>query len=147
VVDGKDTLPDRFSPRTRDVGDGVTRVLHNSCQPDNEVISAVKTMPKRNGDTGDTEILLDAPRPAPETERSRVKVVAGDPPMLRLEINLYSWERGDSEIEVVLPHGGELSDLLHWALPEQRLVICGNLRARLHEELAEVFAILQESTS
>jgi len=35
--------------------------------------------------------------------------------------------------------------LLHWALPEQRLVICGNLRARIHEELAEVFTILQES--
>ena len=34
-------------------------------------------------------------------------------PMLRLEINLYSWERGDSEIEVVLPHGGELSDAAH----------------------------------
>ena len=81
---------------------------------------------------------------AVETDRSHVKVVAGEPPMLRLEINLYSWERGDSEIEVVLPHGGELSDLLHWALPEQRLVICGNLRARIHEELAEVFDILQE---
>ncbi len=79
------------------------------------------------------------------TEVPYVKVVAGEPPMLRLEINLYSWERGDSEIEVVLPHGGELSDLLHWALPEQRLVICGNLRARIHEELAEVFNVLQES--
>ena len=76
------------------------------------------------------------------TEPSHIKVVDGDPPMLRLEINLYSWERGDSEIEVVLPHGGELSDLLHWALPEQRLVICGNLRARIHEELAEVFTVL-----
>ncbi len=52
----------------------------------------------------------------------------------------------NSEIEVVLPHGGELSDLLHWALPEQRLVICGNLRARIHDELAEVFNILQESS-
>jgi len=103
-------------------------------------------MPKRNGEAGDGEVLLEPPRPIPETERSHVKLVAGDPPMLRLEINLYSWERGDSEIEVVLPHGGELSDLLHWALPEQRLVICGNLRARIHDELAEVFNILQESS-
>ena len=106
----------------------------------------MKTMPKRNGDAGDAEVVLEPPRPAQETERSHVKLVAGDPPMLRLEINLYSWERGDSEIEVVLPHGGELSDLLHWALPEQRLVICGNLRARIHEELVEVFNVLQEST-
>jgi Polyphosphate kinase C-terminal domain 2 len=30
----------------------------------------------------------------PEVERSHVKLVDGDPPMLRLEINLYSWERG-----------------------------------------------------
>ena len=44
----------------------------------------------------------------------------------------------------MLPHGGELSDLLHWALPEQRLVICGNLRARIQDELAEVFKVLQE---
>jgi hypothetical protein len=109
------------------------------------VVAAVKTMPKPSGDAGDTELVLEAPRPAPEPERSRVKLVAGDPPMLRLEINLYSWERGDSEIEVVLPHGGELSDLLHWALPEQRMVICGNLRARIHEELAQVFNVLQES--
>ena len=93
-------------------------------------------MPKRNGDSGDTQV---------EAPRSHVRLVAGDPPMLRLEINLYSWERGDSDIEIVLPHGGELSDLLHWALPEQRLVICGNLRARIHEELAEVFSILQKS--
>ena len=102
-------------------------------------------MPKRNGDTGDTEVVLEAPVRVPEPERSHVRLVSGDPPMLRLEINLYSWERGDSAIEIVLPHGGELSDLLHWALPEQRLVICGNLRARIHEELAEVFNILQES--
>jgi hypothetical protein len=109
------------------------------------VAAAVKTMPKRSGDAGDTEVVVDAPPTAPEAERSHVRLVAGDPPMLRLEINLYSWERGDSDIEVVLPHGGELSDLLHWALPEQRLVICGNLRARIHEELAEVFNVLQES--
>ena len=108
-------------------------------------INVVKTIPKRDGDSGDTDVVLDAP----ETpgERSHVRLVVGDPPMLRLEINLYSWERGDSDIEVVLPHGGELSDLLHWALPEQRLVICGNLRARIHEELAEVFNILQESAT
>jgi len=81
---------------------------------------------------------------AADTERSHVTLVAGDPPMLRLEINLYSWERGDSDIEVVLPQRGELSDLLHWALPEQRMVICGNLRARIHEELAEAFDLLQE---
>lgn len=102
-------------------------------------------MAKRSGDAGNVEVVLDARRPAPEPERTHVRLVAGDPPMLRLEINLYSWERGDSEIEVVLPHGGELSDLLQWALPEQRLVICGNLRARIHEELAEVFNLLQES--
>ena len=102
-------------------------------------------MPKRKGDSDDPEVGVEPPRPAPETERSHVRLVAGDPPMLRLEINLYSWERGDSDIEVVLPHGGELSDLLHWALPEQRLVICGNLRARIHEELAEVFNVLQQS--
>lgn len=105
----------------------------------------MKTRPKVNGDAGPTEVVLEAPPPAPEAERSHVRLVAGDPPMLRLEINLYSWERGDSDIDVVLPHGGELSDLLHWALPEQRLVICGNLRARIHEELAEVFNILQKS--
>jgi hypothetical protein len=64
--------------------------------------------------------------------------------MRPLEINLYSWEQGDSEIEVFLPHGSELSDLLQWALPEQRLVICGNLRGRIQEELAEVFRILQQ---
>lgn len=108
----------------------------------------MKTMPKRNGDNDDTEVVIDAPTLVPvEAERSHVRLVAGDPPMLRLEINLYSWERGDSDIEVVLPHGGELSDLLHWALPEQRLVICGNLRARIHEELAEVFNVLQESAT
>ena len=104
-------------------------------------------MPKRNGDAGDTTVEVEGPPPAVEPERSHVRLVAGDPPMLRLEINLYSWERGDSDIEVMLPHGSELSDLLHWALPEQRLVICGNLRARIHEELAEVFNVLQESGS
>ena len=102
-------------------------------------------MPKRNDEAGEHEVVVDAPRPAPDQDRTHVRLVAGDPPMLRLEINLYSWERGDSEIDVVLPHGGELSDLLQWALPEQRLVICGNLRARIHEELAEVFTVLQES--
>jgi hypothetical protein len=105
----------------------------------------VKTMPKRNGEAGDPGVVLEAPRPSPDPERSHVRLLAGDPPMLRLEINLYSWERGDAEIDVVLPRGSELSDLLQWALPEQRLVICGNLRARIHEELAEVFSILQES--
>ena len=105
----------------------------------------MKTIPTRKGDAVNSEVVLDEPAPAPQPERTNVRLVAGDPPMLRLEINLYSWERGDSEIEVVLPHGGELSDLLHWALPEQRLVICGNLRARIYEELAEVFNILQES--
>lgn len=79
-----------------------------------------------------------------DSERSHVTLMAGDPPMLRLEINLYSWERGDSDIEITLPHGGELSELLHWALPEQRLVICGNLRARVQEELAEIFDLLQQ---
>jgi hypothetical protein len=92
--------------------------------------------PGANGGSPRTEVL--------EAERSHMTLVAGDPPMFRLEINLYSWERGDSEIEITLPHGGELSDLLQWALPEQRLVICGNLRARVQEELAEVFELLQE---
>ena len=101
-------------------------------------------MPKRNGDSGDNEVVLDAPRSARESDRPHVRLVAGDPPMLRLEINLHSWERGDSDIDVVLPHGGELSDLLQWALPEQRLVICGNLRARIHDELAAVFTMLQQ---
>lgn len=106
----------------------------------------MKTMPKRNGDAGEPEVVVEeTPSEGREPSRSHVRLVAGDPPMLRLEINLYSWERGDSDIEVVLPHGGELSDLLQWALPEQRLVICGNLRARLHEELAEVFSMLQET--
>ncbi len=147
TANGKVTLPDRFSAATHRVGRVVTLVLHNLHEPDNEVHSAVKAMPKRSGDAVDAEIVLDEPAPAPQPERSHVRLVAGDPPMLRLEINLYSWERGDSEIEVVLPHGGELSNLLHWALPEQRLVICGNLRARIHEELAEVFNILQEPTN
>ena len=115
----------KFIIGLRSVGEGVTLLRHNL------------DVAKRNGDTVDTDVVLDAPR-------SHVKLLAGDPPMLRLEINLYSWERGDSEIEVMLPHGGELSDLLHWALPEQRVVICGNLRARLQEELAEVFDVLQE---
>jgi hypothetical protein len=79
-----------------------------------------------------------------EAERAHVRLLSGDPPMLRLQINLYRWERGDSEIEVTLPHKGELADLLEWALPEQRRVICSNLRARIEEELAEVFEILQE---
>ena len=39
----------------------------------------MKTMPERNGEV----------REAKTTERSRVKVVDGDPPMLRLEINLH----------------------------------------------------------
>lgn len=105
-----------------------------SVKADKEVTRVVKTIPPRHADAGETK--------APE--RSHVTVLDGDPPMLRLEINLYSWERGDSEIEVTLPHGGELSDLLQWALPEQRRVICGNLRARIQEELGEVFSILQE---
>ena len=92
--------------------------------------------PDAGSETSRTEVL--------GAERSHMTLVAGDPPMFRLEINLYSWERGDSEIEITLPHGGELSDLLQWALPEQRLVICGNLRARVQEELAEVFELLQE---
>jgi hypothetical protein len=81
----------------------------------------------------------------PVVERSNVTLVTGDPPMLRLEVNLYSWERGDCEIQITVPHGGELSDLLDWALPEQRTVICGNLRARIEEELAEVWDVLQQA--
>jgi hypothetical protein len=146
LANGKGTLPDRFTDGTSVVLRDVSFFLHNPVEPrQTKVAAAVKTMPKRSGDAGDTEVVVDAPPTAPESERSHVRLVASDPPMLRLEINLYSWERGDSDIEVVLPHGGELSDLLHWALPEQRLVICGNLRARIHEELAEVFNVLQES--
>ncbi|MGH8999884.1 MAG: hypothetical protein ACRDY7_10905 [Acidimicrobiia bacterium] len=78
-------------------------------------------------------------------DHPHVRLISGEPPMLRLEISLYSWERGDSEIDVTMPHGGELSDLLAWALPEQRLVICSNLRTRLQEELADVFEVLSES--
>ena len=100
---------------------------------DKEVISGVETISQRNT--------------AESPPRARVKVVEGDPPMLRLAIDLFSWERGDCDIEIVLPHGGELWGLLHWAPPEQRLVICGNLRARIHEELAEVFRILQQPAS
>jgi hypothetical protein len=101
---------------------------------DKRVVPVVETMSKRNAEAS----------PGTEAGRSHVRLVDGDPPMLRLEINLHSWERGDSDIDIVLPHGGELSDLLHWALPEQRLVICGNLRARILEELAEVFTMLEE---
>ncbi len=90
-----------------------------------------------NGTAGRAEVLA--------AERSHMTLVAGDPPMFRLEINLYSWERGDSEIQITLPRGSELADLLEWALPEQRLVICGNLRARVQDELAEVFELLQEA--
>lgn len=103
----------------------------------------MKTTPERNGVSDDREADI-ADAPGRQTERSHVRIVSGEAPMLRLEINLYSWERGDSEVVVVLPHGSELSDLLHWALPEQRLVICGNLRARIQSELAEVFEALVE---
>ena len=81
-----------------------------------------------------------------EVDQANVTLLAGDPPMFRLEISLFSWERGDTEIEVTLPHGGELGELLEWALPEQRVVICGNLRARIAEELAGVFDLLGEHT-
>lgn len=92
-----------------------------------------------------SEVALETPEPqVDEAERSHVTLVAGTPPMLRLEINVYSWERGDSEVEITLPHGGELADLLRWALPEQRAVICGNLRGRIEEEVAEAFRILEE---
>ena len=110
----------------------------------------MKTMPGRPPESLEDADTMGGPRiearrvEMPEAERSHVTLLAGDPPMIRLEINLYSWERGDSDIEVTLPHGGELSDLLQWALPEQRLVICGNLQARIQDELAEVFELLQE---
>jgi hypothetical protein len=101
--------------------------------------SPAPAVPKRNGRSAASKATAGG-----AAEASHVTVVAGDPPMLQLEIKLYSWERGDSEIEVTLPHGSELGDLLEWALPEQRLVICGNLRARIQEELAEVFEVLSE---
>lgn len=79
-----------------------------------------------------------------EVEHPHVRVLSGDPPMLRLAIDLFSWERGDSEIEVTLPGGGELADLLGWALPEQRAVICANLRTRVAEELVAAFEVLEK---
>lgn len=82
----------------------------------------------------------EAGPPAPE---SHVRLVASDPPLLRLEINVYSWELGDGETQVIVPRRGELADLLRWAPLEQRRVICGNLRARIQQELAEVFAVLE----
>ena len=103
-----------------------------------------KTRSRNGGQSSQAASGMAARTEVLDAERSHVTLVAGDPPMIRLEINLYSWERGDSEIEITLPHGGELSELLQWALPEQRLVICGNLRARVTEELAEVFELLQE---
>jgi hypothetical protein len=106
----------------------------------------MRTISRRTGKNAGAGTSGDGRRvETPEGERPSVTLVAGDPPMLKLEINLYSWERGDSEIEITVPNGGELSDLLDWALPEQRLVICGNLRARIQEELAGVWDILQES--
>jgi len=141
-------MPDKGYQKVRErflTGSAMGHVALGPASSASDRIHAVKTMPKRNGENGETEVVIDEPTRVKESERSHVRLVAGDPPMLRLEINLYSWERGDSDIQVVLPHSGELSDLLHWALPEQRLVICGNLRARIHEELAEVFSVLQES--
>ena len=84
-----------------------------------------------------SEMIVDIDNP-------HVRVNSGDPPMLRMAIDLFSWERGDSEIEVTLPGGGELSDLLAWALPEQRAVICANLRTRIAEELAAAFEVLEK---
>jgi len=81
--------------------------------------------------------------PATDGDHPHVRLLNGDPPMLRMAIDLFSWERGDSEIEVILPGGGELSDLLDWALPEQRAVICANLRVRIAEELAAAFEVLE----
>lgn len=86
--------------------------------------------------------------PAPghvDVDHPHVRLNSGEPPMLRLAINLFSWERGDSEIEIALPGGGELADLLGWALPEQRAVICANLRGRVAEELAAAFEVLENS--
>jgi hypothetical protein len=79
----------------------------------------------------------------PHVDHPQVTLNNGDPAMLRLSIDLFSWERGDSEIELTLPVGGELSDLLTWALPEQRAVICANLRMRVAEELAAAFEVLE----
>lgn len=79
----------------------------------------------------------------PTASQSHVRLVAEDPPLLGLKINLYSWERGDCETQVIVARRGELADLLRWAPLEQRRVICGNLRARIQQELAEVFALLE----
>jgi hypothetical protein len=78
-----------------------------------------------------------------DVDNPQVTLNTGHPAMLRLSIDLFSWERGDSEIELSLPSGGELADLLTWALPEQRAVICGNLRMRVAEELAAAFEVLE----
>lgn len=105
----------------------------------------MKAIPHRNKKRTGPRVEVDARRvELGETDQANVTLLAGDPPMFRLEISLYSWERGDTEIEVALPHGGELGELLEWALPEQRVVICGNLRARIQEELAGVFDLLGE---
>jgi len=58
-------------------------------------------------------------------------------------VPIYSWERADCETQVIVSRRGELADLLRWAPVEQRRVICNNLRARIYQELAEVFAVLE----
>ena len=88
---------------------------------------------------------MSVSEPVVDVDHPQVRVNSGDPPMLRMAIDLFSWERGDSEIEVTLPGGGELSDLLAWALPEQRVIICANLRTRIAEELAAAFEVLEKS--
>lgn len=101
---------------------------------DGDEAVATEVKPK---DEGDEEV-----RP-PTPPQSHVILVDHDPPMFRLEISLHSWELGDCETLVVVPRRGELADLLRWAPLEQRRVICGNLRARVQQELAEVFAVLE----
>jgi hypothetical protein len=51
--------------------------------------STVKTVPEASKGARDAEVVVEESPPT-GAERSHVRLVAGDPPMLRLEINLYS---------------------------------------------------------
>src|SRR5690242_17142584 len=83
----KVTLPGRFRVGTCVVRRSVTRYLHNRSKAHEQRDSgAVKTMPKRNGESADDEVVVDAAPAAPDHDRTHVRLVAGDPPMLRLEI-------------------------------------------------------------
>lgn len=104
-----------------------------SADADEGLVPAVSPEPENHEETG----AANAP------DHLRVTVVDHDPPMLRLEIDVRSWERGDSDTRVIVSRRGELAELLRWAPLEQRRLICGNLRARIQHELGELFAVLE----